>query len=196
MGHAHYPTQTAAWADFDNDGDLDVYIGNENLSGSDYAPCQLFRNNGDGTFADVADAAGVTNGRFTKGVAWGDYDDDGLPDLYVSNLAGDNRLYHNEGDGTFVDVAGELGVTGPHKSFPVWFWDFDNDGHLDLFVSQLRMGPGHPRGHGLQLPRSADPVRARSFVSRKRQRRLRRRRRVTEPDPHQPADGRQLRRSR
>ncbi len=143
MGRAHYPTQTAAWADFDNDGDLDVYIGNEHLTDDNYAPCQLFRNNGDGTFTDVAITAGVTNGRFTKGVAWGDYDDDGLPDLYVSNFAGDNRLYRNEGDGTFVDVAGELGVTGPRKSFPVWFWDFDNDGNLDLFVSSYEWDRGN-----------------------------------------------------
>ena len=143
MGQAHYPTQTAAWADFDNDGDLDVYIGNEYLSDDDYAPCQLFRNNGDGTFSDVANAAGVTNGRFTKGVAWGDFDDDDLPDLYVSNFAGDNRLYRNQGDGTFVDVAGKLGVTGPWKSFPVWFWDFDNDGNLDLFVSSYEWDRGN-----------------------------------------------------
>ena len=143
MGQAHYPTQTAAWADYDNDGDLDVYIGNEYLTDDNYAPCQLFRNNGDGTFTDVASAAGVTNGRYTKGVTWGDYNDDDLPDIYVSNYSGDNRLYRNEGDETFADVAGELGVTGPRKSFPVWFWDFDNDGNLDLFVSSYEWDQGN-----------------------------------------------------
>ena len=96
---------------------------------------QLFRNDGDGTFTDVASAAGVTNDRFAKGVAWGDFDDDGDPDLYVSNI-GRNRLYRNEGDGTFVDVAPELGVTAPEgRSFATWFFDYDNDGRLDLFVA-------------------------------------------------------------
>lgn len=143
MGEVHYPTQTAAWADYDNDGDLDVYIGNEYLTDDNYAPCQLFRNNGDGTFTDVASAGGVTNDRYTKGVSWGDYDDDGFPDLYVSNYSDDNRLYRNQGDGTFVDVAVKLGVTGPRKSFPVWFWDFDNDGNLDVFVSSYEWDQGN-----------------------------------------------------
>jgi hypothetical protein len=77
----------------------------------------------------------VTNGRFGKGVAWGDYDDDGLPDLYVSNLSQGCRLYHNRGDGTFVDVASVLHVIGPAAGFACWFWDFDNDGRLDLWVN-------------------------------------------------------------
>ncbi|MDP6449806.1 MAG: CRTAC1 family protein [Lentisphaeria bacterium] len=164
LGDVHYPTQTAAWADYDNDGDLDLYVGNEAVRGFD-APCQLFRNSGDGTFVDVALEAGVQNdfqlqdngstddgerrfpfsgvtpgtGRqrygFTKGVSWGDYDGDRFPDLYVSNFDQPNRLYHNNRDGTFTDKAVELGVTGPRISFPVWFWDFDNDGNLDVFVS-------------------------------------------------------------
>jgi hypothetical protein len=128
------PTQTAAWADFDLDGDLDLYVGNET---SDEAPAgsQLFRNNGDGTFSDIAPSAGVTNDRYAKGVVWGDYDDDGDPDLFVSNI-GPNRLYRNRGDGTFVDVAAQLGVTEPEgRSFTSWFFDYDNDGDLDLFVS-------------------------------------------------------------
>jgi hypothetical protein len=98
-------------------------------------PSQLFANNGDGTFTDVAARAGATNDRYAKGVAWGDYDDDGDPDLYVSNI-GANRLYRNQGDGRFVDVAAELGVTEPlGRSFATWFFDFDNDGDLDLFVA-------------------------------------------------------------
>ena len=134
LSDVHYPTQTAAWADFDNDGDLDLYIGNETNDGLS-GPCQLFRNRGDGTFEEVGASAGVTNGRFTKGVVWGDYDADRLPDLYVSNVDGANRLYHNNGDGTFTDVAPAVGVTQPATSFPAWFWDFDNDGHLDLYVA-------------------------------------------------------------
>lgn len=138
LGDAFYPTQTAAWADFDNDGDLDLYIGNETTSMAKRkveAPCQLFRNNADGTFTDIAQHAGVTNNRFTKAVVWGDYDADRLPDIYVSNFNEANRLYHNNGDGTFTDVAPQLNVTGPNISFPAWFWDFDNDGHLDLYAS-------------------------------------------------------------
>ncbi len=122
-------SQTAAWADFDQDGYLDVYIGNE------FSPSQLFRNKGDGTFEDVALKAGVARTAFTKGVAWGDYDNDGYPDLYVSNFGEPNYLYHNNRDGTFTDVAVKLGVDKPLYSFPVWFMDYDNDGWEDLFVS-------------------------------------------------------------
>lgn len=144
-----YPSQTAAWGDYDNDGDLDLYVGNEDF------PCQLFQNNGQGHFVDRAAEAGVENGRFTKGVVWGDYNGDDFPDLYVSNYglpalddvlqAGSvfstaqkgepNRLFRNNRDGTFTDVAEELGVTRPLLSFPTWFWDFNNDGALDLFVA-------------------------------------------------------------
>ena len=95
----------------------------------------MFRNEGDGTFTDVARQAGVLNNDFAKAVVWGDYDSDRFPDLYVSNFGGPNRLYRNQGDGTFSDVAAELDVTFPYRSFPAWFWDFNNDGVLDLFVS-------------------------------------------------------------
>ena len=134
------PTQAATWGDFDNDGDLDLYIGNESRRelrdppGGDY-PSQLFRNNGDGTFTDIATPAGVLNDRYCKGVTAGDYDNDGDLDLYVSNV-GANRLYRNNGDGTFTDVAPEAGVLEPRaRSFATWFFDYDNDGWLDLFVT-------------------------------------------------------------
>ncbi len=136
-----YPTQTGAWADYDSDGDLDLYVGNEG-SGTRAYPSQLFRNDGD-RFTDVADEAGVSNDRYTKAVAWGDYDNDGDPDLYVSTNNTPNRLYRNKGDGTFEDVAAELGVTRPHKrSFATWFVDVDNDGWLDLFVGNFESPPG------------------------------------------------------
>jgi hypothetical protein len=151
LGEEHYPTQTASWADYDNDGDLDLFVGNESWEAL-AAPCQLFRNNGDGTFEDVAGQAGVTNDAFAKGVVWGDYNGDRLPDLYISNHHGSNRLYHNQGDGTFIDVASKLGVTGPEKSFPAWFWDFDNDGVLDLFVSAYAAGIEHVAASYLGLP--------------------------------------------
>ena len=139
LGNEAEPTQTAAWADYDGDGDLDLYVGNE-AQAPHMAASRLYRNDGRGRFEDVTERAGVANLRFAKGVTWGDYDDDGDPDLYVSNI-GPNRLYRNRGDGTFVDVARQLGVTGPErKSFATWFFDYDNDGDLDLFVADYN-GP-------------------------------------------------------
>jgi hypothetical protein len=136
-----FPSQTAAWADYDLDGDLDFYVGNEGepeTSRMRFFPNHLYRNNGDGTFTDVAREAGVTSEHFAKGVAWGDYDGDRDPDLYVSNI-GPNRLYRNNGDGTFTDVAPALGVTEPSaKSFATWFFDHDNDGDLDLYVGSYQ----------------------------------------------------------
>jgi hypothetical protein len=150
LGEVHYPTQTAAWADYDNDGDLDLYVGNETRS--EPHPSQLFRNEGNGTFTDVAAAAGVENLAFAKGVAWGDYDGDHRPDLYVSNNGQANRLYHNDGNGRFTDLAPRLGVTGPLPSFPCWFWDFDNDGSLDLYVSSYKLTIAELAGFLVGLP--------------------------------------------
>ena len=145
LAQKSYPNQAAGWADYDNDGDLDLFLGNEQDQHVEHAPCQLFRNNGLGadgrvTFTDVASEAGVENGRYAKAVAWGDYDNDRFPDLYVSNRDGENRLYHNNGVGadgrvTFTDVAPKLGLTDPKVSFNSWFWDYDNDGDLDLYVA-------------------------------------------------------------
>ena len=127
-----YPSQSAAWADYDNDGDLDLF----SCSESEFRfPSQLFRNDGDGTFTDVARSAGVENMRYCKGSGWGDYDNDGDPDLYVSNFQHENRLYRNDGGGSFTDVGPDLGVTEPVSSFATWFWDYNNDGWLDLFVA-------------------------------------------------------------
>jgi len=129
LGGADHRTHSAAWADYDNDGRVDVFVGHEQT------PSQLFRNKGDGTFEDVTAKAGVGRTAYTKGVVWGDYDGDGFPDLYASNYEGVNFLYRNKGDGTFEEVAGALGVDKPIRSFPTWFWDYDNDGRLDLFVA-------------------------------------------------------------
>ena len=148
LANIHRPTQTAGWADFDNDGDLDLFVGNETTPGNK-APCQLFRNDGEKGFVDVALSAGVTNDRFTKGVSWGDYDNDRYPDLYVSNFRSENRLYHNNGDGTFTDLAPTLKVTDPSSSFPAWFWDYDNDGNLDIFVSSYSGNIEHVAAHRL-----------------------------------------------
>jgi FG-GAP-like repeat/ASPIC and UnbV len=143
-------SHSGAWGDYDNDGFVDLYVcgefavndadgiygGQAILSLSDPRNrCRLYHNRGDGTFVNVAETAGVCNDRFAKGATWGDYDDDGFVDLFVSNFGGGNRLYHNRGDGTFEDLAPRLGLTEPKKSFSCWFWDFDNDGRLDLFVN-------------------------------------------------------------
>ncbi len=156
LGDVHYPTQTADWADFDNDGDLDLFVGNE-TSRDVRAPCQLFRNNGDGTFEDIATQAGVENFAMTKGVAWGDFDHDRWPDLAISNFGSPNRLYRNKGDGTFIDVTEPSGVGAPVKSFPVWFWDYDNDGHLDLFIASYAAKTSDLMAHYLGLPSRLEP---------------------------------------
>ena len=127
-----------ALLDYDNDGWLDIYFVNgstyDAMSGKTELPhAALFHNNHDGTFTDVAKQAGVTNDRWGFGVAVGDYDNDGWPDIYVSNF-GKNRLYHNNHDGTFTDVAEKAGVTLGNWSTGSTFGDYDGDGRLDLFV--------------------------------------------------------------
>ena len=141
-----WPCLAAAWCDYDKDGDLDLYVGNERLREGRYAPSQLFRNDG-GKFTDVAQAAGVTNMRFSRGVSWADYDRDGDWDLYVSNMGEENRLFQNQGDGTFLDVAPRLGVhqqgsANPRKqrTFQSWFFDVNNDGWPDLFAASYLLG--------------------------------------------------------
>ena len=110
LANVSYPTQTGGFADFDLDGDLDLFIGNEDLGQRPYRS-QLFQNNGDETFTDIGATAGVSENLYTKGSVWGDFDGDRYPDLYVSNLGAPNRLFRNQGDGTFTDVAPELGVS-------------------------------------------------------------------------------------
>lgn len=124
--------------DYDNDGWLDIYL----VNGSTYDAMQgkatpphaaLFHNNHDGTFTNVAEKTGTTNDRWGFGCAVGDFDNDGWPDLYVTNF-GKNRLYRNNHDGTFTDVAEKAGVTlGNWSTGPTW-GDYDGDGRLDLFV--------------------------------------------------------------
>jgi tetratricopeptide (TPR) repeat protein len=122
-------SQTAVWVDINNDGFLDLFVGNED------GPAQLFLNKGDGTFADISLSAHINRTAFSKGVAAADYDNDGYPDLYVSNMNGVNFLYHNNHDNTFTEVAHKAGVLGPGRGFATWFFDYDNDGWPDLFVT-------------------------------------------------------------
>jgi hypothetical protein len=166
----------AAWGDYDNDGFLDLYVTN-------YGRSVLYHNNGDGTFTDVTDRAGVANNRWGMTAVWFDYDNDGYLDLYVTNyvdydLKGvpvgaaseqyginvpftlnpasfrpvANRLYHNNRDGTFTDVAAKAGVADPDgRSLTVTFADFDQDGQPDLYVgndissNRLYRNTGHGR---------------------------------------------------
>jgi hypothetical protein len=160
-----HPTQTAAWGDFDNDGWVDLFVGNESR-GEEIHPCELFRNQGDGTFVDEAVTAGLAVEGYVKAVVWGDYDNDGMLDLYISRLAPDepNLLLRNEGEDAtgrwhFADVSEEAGVTGPDYSFPTWFWDYDNDGWLDLFVAGFKADVGDVAAAYLGLPHRADAPR-------------------------------------
>jgi enediyne biosynthesis protein E4 len=129
-----------AFLDYDNDGWMDIYLVNSGKC--DFfdpdPPLRnaLYKNNRDGTFTDVTEKAGVGGGGFGQGVAVGDYDGDGFPDLYVTQY-GRSILYHNNGDGTFTDVTEKAGVAAPGwASSAVWF-DYDNDGRLDLFVGRF-----------------------------------------------------------
>ncbi len=148
----------AAMADYDRDGDLDLYVCAYDFwqSGSDYdAPTPyfdatngpanlLFRNDGAGRFEEVSAGAGLqpTNDRFSFAAAWGDFDDDSDPDLYVANDFGRNNLYVNNGDGTFSDRAAELGVEDLGAGMSAAWGDYDSDGDLDLYTANMWSSAG------------------------------------------------------
>ncbi len=147
------PGSGVAIFDYDNDGWPDIYLVNgstfDALRGKEKPlRAALYHNNHDGTFTDVTEKAGVANERWGFGVAVGDFDNDGWPDLYVTNF-GKNRLYHNNHDGTFTDVAEKAGVQVSGAQ-PVWstgatFGDYDGDGHLDLYVTgYVKFDLNHP----------------------------------------------------
>ena len=138
-------------ADFDGDGFPDIYFvnGRDLYNRGISVRNALYRNNGDGTFTDVTETAGVPGSGYGVGCVWGDYDNDGFPDLYVTQY-GRNILYHNNGNGTFTDVTDKAGVGGMefgamfHSG--ATFFDYDRDGRLDLYVgSYVDLGPGSPR---------------------------------------------------
>ena len=147
------PGSGVALLDYDNDGWLDIYLVNGStvaaFKGQSAAPrAMLFHNNHDGTFTDVTEKAGVANERWGFGAAVADYDNDGWPDIYVSNY-GKNRLYHNNHDGTFTDVAEKAGVTVGGWSTGSTWGDYDHDGLLDLFVpGYVKFDVDHPPHEG------------------------------------------------
>jgi tetratricopeptide (TPR) repeat protein len=142
-------SQTAVWADINNDGLLDLFLGNE--SGGN----ELFLNKGDGTFENISHSAGIDKPGQTKGVVAADYDHDGYVDFYVTNYLGENRLYHNNHDNTFTDVAAQAGVLGTGRSFAVWFFDYDNCGWPDLFVNSYFTSVDESLRTYLGLPHNA-----------------------------------------
>lgn len=131
--YSPFPTQTATWGDFNNDGWIDLFVAHENY------PCQLFVNY-NGKFKDEAAKYSLNLTLFVKGCVWGDINNDGYPDLYLSTLNSPNKLFLNKpgnipGGRIFEDISKSAGVEEPLSSFPAWFFDFDNDGYEDLFVS-------------------------------------------------------------
>lgn len=166
------PTQTATWFDFDGDGWLDLFIGNEStVNPRQSHPCELYRNNHDGTFTECARECGVAYLGYVKGVVAGDFNNDGWPDLYLSVGGKPNVLFRNSGPQgkdtngrplvRFEDVAATAGVTEPLTSFPCWFFDYDNDGWEDIFVTGYKLagGLGDFAAEALGLPHNAERAR-------------------------------------
>ena len=138
---SQYPTQAATWNDFNNDGWLDLFIGNESSQNID-APCEFFINN-KGTFQNITNQVGLGQIRgVVKGVTSGDINNDGWQDLYVSILGQPNRLFLNKSNGSnvfFEDITEKSGTQEPFESFPTWMWDYNNDGWLDIFAASYNI---------------------------------------------------------
>jgi len=122
---------SGVFGDYDNDGDLDLYVANPS-----FFPNYLYRNDGYG-FSDVTQQTGISNTDESSGAIWGDYNNDGYLDLYLLNNSQENVLFHNNGDGTFTDVTQQAGVGKAEYSLSAAFFDYDNDGNLDLYVVNI-----------------------------------------------------------
>ena len=155
----------AQWVDYDRDGLLDLFVTRNQGKVADRGTSnRLFRNNGDGTFTDVTKAAGVSSVSPTIGCAWGDYDNDGYPDLFLSSGLGRAQLFHNNGDGTFTDVSRRAGIDEINLGFVALWCDYDNDGWLDLIqfvwspeddvLHTLLHGKRPAHGHSLNIYRN------------------------------------------
>ena len=161
--------------DYDNDGYLDIYFVNsltvDLAKARQQTKSALYHNNGNSTFTDVTDRAGVGDIGFGMGVTTGDYNNDGFEDFYVTCL-GPNHLFKNNGNGTFTDVTGKAGVGDPRWSTGAAFVDYDNDGKLDLFVSNyvdfdINHLPEFGVGRTLRVQRSTGAVRSKRFARRR-----------------------------
>ena len=168
--YSRLPTQTAVWEDFDLDGWLDLFIGNESIpeAGSAFNfPSELYHNQKDGTFKEVSKEAGLVINSFVKGSIGGDINNDGLPDLYISSLNHLNLLYLNTSDKNglhFQDISATAGIGEPLVSFPTWMFDFNNDGWLDIFVSAYSDGSEDLPGKVLRAyGKKDDPFRPRLY---------------------------------
>jgi tetratricopeptide (TPR) repeat protein len=156
------PSFTAQWVDYDCDGNLDLFVAN-NLSGlfDRKVPNLLFHNNGDGTFTEVSEQAGLRTIYPTLGATWGDYDNDGYPDLFLSCGVGRAQLFHNNGDGTFTDVSRRAGIDEIRFGSNAYWCDYDDDGWLDLVqnvwspeedvLHTLRNGKGPEGGSPMRI---------------------------------------------
>lgn len=134
-----HPTQTGTWADFNNDGWLDLFIGNESMPGGELHTSELYINNKNGTFTEAAAKSGCNVIDYVKGVTSGDYDNDGKTDIFISTITGHKILLKNEsvngGAVKFRDVTQQAGIGNDlTRTFPCWFFDYDNDGWLDILV--------------------------------------------------------------
>ncbi len=156
------PSFSAQWVDYDCDGNLDLFVAN-NISGmfDRKNPNRLFHNNGDGTFTEVSEKAGLHTLSTTICGAWGDYNNDGYPDLFLSAGVGRSQLYRNNGDGTFTDVTAEAGIDAVCFGSVSYWLDYDNDGWLDLvqnvwspgddMIRTMMNGEGPPEGRPIRI---------------------------------------------
>ncbi|MBX2844338.1 MAG: VCBS repeat-containing protein, partial [Flammeovirgaceae bacterium] len=145
---SYHPTQTATWADFNNDGFVDLFIGNESTGKGNFHPCELFINQNGKSFLNMAFEANLEvntpeNPYYIKGVTAGDFDNDGWQDIFISTVNANSRsfLFKNTGNisengaPVFLDMTEKAGLGDPFSSFPTWFWDYNNDGYLDIFAA-------------------------------------------------------------
>ncbi len=159
------PSFTCSWVDYDCDGKLDLFVCT-NLGGIFDRKVQhkLYQNQGDGTFREVAQQAGIVSPWGAIGHSWGDYNNDGFPDLFVSNVLGRPQLFRNNGNGTFTEVTQQAGLDIPALAFNAQWCDIDNDGWLDIVqytwsihedtISSMRTGHAPPYGHATRVFRN------------------------------------------